>query len=312
MVEDVRQILVRLPSVTSCEEMMGGPDMFGQAMLIAILIRRRCLFVGAMRGPADELFYAHGATDASTYTNPRVPIPWQVVSVDFASAVISSNARSAESINMADRPAPKQSAIPALDSTLGAIQVGGVVSTYLFGIETLQAYYYFRKFRADSVWLKVMVAVVWLLELQFGMRFIAPPLRFMASHSICKDPPLSLEMTIFFSPIRTIGLTVDIVVTLAMCYWLRKISNTKFSRTKDIADALLMWAVGVATSTGSTMLPILFLSRHDANLEQVNLSTMPKAGTIGHFATERSQRMVIEMSRMTETDADTLSKVAPH
>jgi hypothetical protein len=50
---------------------------------------------------------------------------------------------------------------------------------------------------------------------------------------------------------------------------------------------------------------------------------MPKAGTIGQFATERSQvsgtylgnlsqRMVIEMSRMTEADADTLSKVAPH
>jgi hypothetical protein len=29
---------------------MGGPGMFGQAMLIAILIRRRRLFVGAMRG----------------------------------------------------------------------------------------------------------------------------------------------------------------------------------------------------------------------------------------------------------------------
>ncbi|KAJ6555284.1 hypothetical protein B0H10DRAFT_2201677 [Mycena sp. CBHHK59/15] len=297
--------------------------------------------------------------------------------------------------------------IPALDSTLGAIEVGGVVSTYLFGIETLQAYYYFRKFPADSVWLKVMVAAVWLFELGHTIAvwhaIYCVTVTFYGQPQHLQDPPLSLEMTIFFSlminaavqifftnrvrvlsgkwmiPVAcwalaifraicnfvvlglqwknrdlsamqtkfkwlmttglAVGLTVDIVVTLAMCYWLRKMSSTKFSRTKDIADALLVWAVesGVATSTASAMLLILVMYRHPlrtpcsslfkppvsdparclngrqrfrstAHLEQVNLSTMPKTGTVGQFATERSRGMVIEMSRMTETDANTLSK----
>jgi hypothetical protein len=52
-----------------------------------------------------------------------------------------------------------RSALPPLDSTLGALEVGGIVSTYLFGIETLQVYNYFRKYPEDSLLLKSTVCI---------------------------------------------------------------------------------------------------------------------------------------------------------
>jgi hypothetical protein len=50
-----------------------------------------------------------------------------------------------------------QSAIPPLDDTLGAIEIGGVVCTFLFGIGTLQTFYYYGHFSTDSKLLKSAV-----------------------------------------------------------------------------------------------------------------------------------------------------------
>jgi hypothetical protein len=50
-------------------------------------------------------------------------------------------------------------ALPPLDGTLGAIEVGGIVSTFLFGIETLQVYHYFRKYPGDALLLKLAVCI---------------------------------------------------------------------------------------------------------------------------------------------------------
>ncbi|KAJ6487078.1 hypothetical protein C8R47DRAFT_1127677 [Mycena vitilis] len=93
--------------------------------------------------------------------------------------------------------------LPPLDSTLGAILVGGVVSTYLFGIATLQVYYYFRKYSDDSLWLKWMVAVVWMIELGhtiFSWHAIyTVAVTFYCQPQHIKSPPHSLEVTILFA-----------------------------------------------------------------------------------------------------------------
>ncbi|KAJ7777015.1 hypothetical protein B0H16DRAFT_1504070 [Mycena metata] len=49
--------------------------------------------------------------------------------------------------------------------SLGAIEVGAVAGTFLFGIMTLQTFHYYRNFRADSKLLKVVVGLVWSFEL---------------------------------------------------------------------------------------------------------------------------------------------------
>ncbi|CAK5272513.1 unnamed protein product [Mycena citricolor] len=52
-------------------------------------------------------------------------------------------------------------AFPPLDDTLGAMEIGGVVGTFLFGIGTLQTFYYFRHFTNDSRYLRWTVAFLW-------------------------------------------------------------------------------------------------------------------------------------------------------
>ncbi|KAF8159329.1 hypothetical protein B0H34DRAFT_399146 [Crassisporium funariophilum] len=52
-----------------------------------------------------------------------------------------------------------------VDNTLGAMQVGSMMAVYLFGIVTLQAHHYYRRFRDDRKMFKYLVAAVWILEL---------------------------------------------------------------------------------------------------------------------------------------------------
>ncbi|KAF8646928.1 hypothetical protein AX16_007020 [Volvariella volvacea WC 439] len=48
--------------------------------------------------------------------------------------------------------------------TIGALIVGALVSTFLFGITTLQTYIYVGRFTEDRAIVKVMVFIVWILE----------------------------------------------------------------------------------------------------------------------------------------------------
>ncbi|KAG2143825.1 uncharacterized protein EDB93DRAFT_1155059 [Suillus bovinus] len=51
------------------------------------------------------------------------------------------------------------------NDTLGALQVGGAIMVFLFGIETLQTYYYFKRYPNDRLWLKLLVVWIWLEEI---------------------------------------------------------------------------------------------------------------------------------------------------
>ncbi|KAH9943618.1 hypothetical protein B0H21DRAFT_488966 [Amylocystis lapponica] len=53
-----------------------------------------------------------------------------------------------------------------IDLTAGAIEIGVIISVFLYGITTVQAYIYFRSSLSaeDSTRLKLLVLAVWLLE----------------------------------------------------------------------------------------------------------------------------------------------------
>ncbi|KAJ7782238.1 hypothetical protein DFH07DRAFT_789916 [Mycena maculata] len=93
-------------------------------------------------------------------------------------------------------------AIPALDGSIGAIQIGAVVGTFLFGIETLQAYMYFRDHPHDIHWLKAIVAIVWISELGHAISawhaIYSVTVTFYCQLEHLADPPHSLEMTLLF------------------------------------------------------------------------------------------------------------------
>ncbi|KAF7289307.1 hypothetical protein MIND_01392500 [Mycena indigotica] len=56
---------------------------------------------------------------------------------------------------------PPQSVI---NNTLGALQIGTLLSYLLFGITTTQVYIYYTRFPEDAPWIRLMVAFVWILE----------------------------------------------------------------------------------------------------------------------------------------------------
>jgi hypothetical protein len=49
--------------------------------------------------------------------------------------------------------------LPALHGTLGSIEIGLVLGTFLFGLLTLQAFNYFRTSTNDTLLLKTLVGV---------------------------------------------------------------------------------------------------------------------------------------------------------
>ncbi|KAG1739005.1 hypothetical protein EDB19DRAFT_869269 [Suillus lakei] len=51
------------------------------------------------------------------------------------------------------------------NDTLGALQVGGTIMVFLFGIDTLQTYYYFKRYPNDRLWIKLLVVWIWLEEI---------------------------------------------------------------------------------------------------------------------------------------------------
>ncbi|KAJ7892398.1 hypothetical protein B0H13DRAFT_2529218 [Mycena leptocephala] len=99
--------------------------------------------------------------------------------------------------------APGPPVIPALHDTIGAVQIGAVVGTYLFGIETLQAYYYFRHYPTDGKWLKLMVVAIWVFELGHTISVwhanYELTVTFYCQPQHLEVPPYSLEMSIIFA-----------------------------------------------------------------------------------------------------------------
>ncbi|KAF7377839.1 hypothetical protein MSAN_00207400 [Mycena sanguinolenta] len=54
--------------------------------------------------------------------------------------------------------------VPAMDNSLGALEIGFLVSYLLFGVTTTQTYIYYNRFPDDSLRLKAMVAFIWVCE----------------------------------------------------------------------------------------------------------------------------------------------------
>jgi len=53
----------------------------------------------------------------------------------------------------------------SLGTTLGVLQIGLPLSVCMFGVLTLQVYYYFANYKGDRSYMRWLVRVVWLLEL---------------------------------------------------------------------------------------------------------------------------------------------------
>ncbi|KAJ7081119.1 hypothetical protein B0H15DRAFT_855108 [Mycena belliarum] len=93
--------------------------------------------------------------------------------------------------------------MPALDGTLGAIVIGILLSTLLFGIATLQTFSYYRRFTKDTVVLKSAVALLWLFELGHMIcichAMYQLVVTFYGQFEHLSSPPRSLAISITFT-----------------------------------------------------------------------------------------------------------------
>ncbi|KAJ7730325.1 hypothetical protein B0H16DRAFT_1585313 [Mycena metata] len=93
--------------------------------------------------------------------------------------------------------------IPPLDTTLGAIEIGGVFATFLFGLATSQTLYFYSTFPTERPALKLAVAVVWFLELGHTIAtwhaIYLLTITFYGQTRYIEQPPQSLYATILLS-----------------------------------------------------------------------------------------------------------------
>ncbi|KAF7335761.1 hypothetical protein MVEN_02231800 [Mycena venus] len=96
--------------------------------------------------------------------------------------------------------------IPTFDAniTLGALQIGVLVSYVLFGIMTMQAYIYYSRFPEDNRKLKSMVAFVWVCELAQAIcightLYMNTIIYYGHPEDLLLPPTPSFDISIFFS-----------------------------------------------------------------------------------------------------------------
>ncbi|KAJ7671266.1 hypothetical protein DFH06DRAFT_112607 [Mycena polygramma] len=114
-------------------------------------------------------------------------------------------------------------AIPALDGTLGVEEIGLIVGTFLYGIETLQTFNYYRMFPKDPRKLKTLVAVIWFLELghtvcAWNAGYLAT-VTFYGQVEHIFNPPRTIYLTILFSSL------INAVVQTFFAIRIRSLSN---------------------------------------------------------------------------------------
>ncbi|KAK7061964.1 Saposin B-type domain-containing protein [Favolaschia claudopus] len=112
---------------------------------------------------------------------------------------------------------------PTLDGTLGIVQVGMVAATWLFGIESLQTFNYYKYFEKDGKYLRTLVSLSAFLELG---SFIAcwhamysMTITFYGQPEHIASPPLSLVFVVVFNVL------IDVIVQSFFAYRVKVLSG---------------------------------------------------------------------------------------
>ncbi|KAJ7479087.1 hypothetical protein FB451DRAFT_1556794 [Mycena latifolia] len=139
------------------------------------------------------------------------------------------------------------SSLPSLDGTIGNAVIGVALSTFLYGIETLQTFNYYRDYPKDTAKLKLLVASTWLLELTQTIltwhAIYTMTVTFYGQPQHLAEPPLSLVLVILFSAM------VNFVVQTFFAFRVRALSN-RWPITIIVCILNLVRFIGNATIFG--------------------------------------------------------------
>ncbi|KAJ7867156.1 hypothetical protein B0H13DRAFT_2560281 [Mycena leptocephala] len=120
-----------------------------------------------------------------------------------------------------------------LNTTLGAFQIGVLVSYVLFGVTTTQTYIYYSRFPDDSLKLKVLVAFVWICEVGHALcighsLYVYTISDYAHPERVLGPAPKSLETTSIFSGV--IGACVGVARHL-------RLERQHYERFDDLGNA---------------------------------------------------------------------------
>ncbi|KAF9265822.1 hypothetical protein L218DRAFT_120387 [Marasmius fiardii PR-910] len=105
------------------------------------------------------------------------------------------------------------------DGQIGALEIGIIVSTFLFGITTAQTFLYYQLFPQDAKWVKHLVWAVWLLELGHSVSalhalYYYTVLEFGNPQVRTMKVPLSIALNLIIS---------EVVFVLVQSYYITRI-----------------------------------------------------------------------------------------
>ncbi|KAH8822336.1 hypothetical protein DL96DRAFT_348310 [Flagelloscypha sp. PMI_526] len=95
----------------------------------------------------------------------------------------------------------------SVDGTLAAVEMGAMFNVFMIGVVSLQTYYYFSRQRGDRVFLRLLIAAIWLFELAQSSSFFhtlygVTVLSFGNPDTLARPPP-SLVLTMGFGGLAT-------------------------------------------------------------------------------------------------------------
>ncbi|CAK5266812.1 unnamed protein product [Mycena citricolor] len=113
----------------------------------------------------------------------------------------------------------------SLYTTLGPFEIGLALSTLLLGIETLQTFYYYRRYKRDSAQMKIFVGFVWicgLLQSIFAWNaMFTMTITFFGNPEHVAEPPVSMLYNIIDSTALTL------FVQAFFCLRIYRLSHSK-------------------------------------------------------------------------------------
>ncbi|KAJ7312832.1 hypothetical protein DFH08DRAFT_895978, partial [Mycena albidolilacea] len=118
--------------------------------------------------------------------------------------------------------------LPALDDTLGAIQIGVILGTFLFGLLTLQTFNYFRTYTKDTLLIKTLRIIYTFPFVFHSLAFnqvYEITVTFYGQRAYILDPPHSIVLMALFSGLLTMvvetffAFRVRTLIILVVIFW---------------------------------------------------------------------------------------------
>ncbi|KAI0040387.1 hypothetical protein FA95DRAFT_884187 [Auriscalpium vulgare] len=156
------------------------------------------------------------------------------------------------------------SALPSLDSTMGGLYIGILVSGALWGVTTMQTWHYYREYPQDPWHIKALVAVVFVLDTLHQMLIAHTGYWYLVTHYF---EPQFLGRIVW--SIAAEVAVAAIVALIVQCFFIKRI--WKFSKKNPII-------VGIVSvlALSQFLVTVVYLARVFSR----DLWTYPKLATI--------------------------------